>query len=63
MSQGGSWRERLVGTCVVLLGCALALDWAWRLLRPLLPLILGGVVAIVCVGAVVRAAIRRREYW
>jgi formate/nitrite transporter FocA (FNT family) len=63
MRQGPSWLDRLLGACLVVLASALALHWAWALVRPLLPVVVGAVVAGVVVIAAMRAVTRRREYW
>jgi hypothetical protein len=55
--------DRLLGASLVALGSALALHWAWALLRPLLPIILGFAVVGCSLTAIVRVAMRRREYW
>jgi NhaP-type Na+/H+ or K+/H+ antiporter len=53
------WLDRLLGFAVTLLVIALALSWAWRLLRPV-------VVPLLLLGAVVLTAAwfwQRRTYW
>ena len=55
--------DRLFGASLILLGSALALHWAWALLRPLLPVIVGFAVAGSALTAIVRVVMRRREYW
>lgn len=54
-----SWLTRLVELALAVLAAALMLDWAWRLLRPLVP------VAIVMSGLVVLGSIglRRLRQW
>lgn len=55
--------ERVLNGCLVLLGCALALTWAWALLQPLLP-VLVTLAVVAAVGLVVTAYVRRRRsYW
>jgi len=59
VSDPRSWIDRLVGVAVGLLLAALALSWAWRLLKPLLlPL---GVGFVVVTTATVLW--HRRGYW
>jgi hypothetical protein len=57
------WPERLVEASVVLLLCAIAVSWAWRLVGPLVPVLV--VIGIVVVTVVVGQAVRRwrRSYW
>ena len=62
-SSPRSMLDRLFGASLILLGSALALHWAWALLRPLLPVIVGFAVAGSALTAIVRVVMRRREYW
>jgi hypothetical protein len=48
---------------ITVFAVAILLSWAWRLLRPLLPVIMGGVILVALVGGAVRTLVRRREYW
>lgn len=54
-----SWLHRLMEMAIGVLVAALALNWAWQLLRPLLP------VLIVAAGLIVGipAALRRWRGW
>ena len=63
MTQGRSLATRFLETCVLVLAGAVLLDWAWGLLRPLLPVLVGGVVVLVLVGTIARSLMRRHEYW
>ncbi len=55
--------DRIWRASVLVLAIALVLTWAWALLRPLLPIIAGVLMAGLALLALVRAALRRREYW
>ena len=57
--NSSSWLSRLVETAVGLLIAALALSWAWRLLRTLLPLLL----IIAAVMVIAPLALRRGRGW
>lgn len=62
-SSPRSMLDRLFGASLIVLGSVLALHWAWALLRPLLPIIVGFAVVGFALTAIVRVARRRREYW
>jgi CHASE2 domain-containing sensor protein len=51
--------EWLVTFTITLLACSIALAWAWRLLRPLMPLLL----AIVIVYLILKIVNKRRNEW
>ena len=54
-----SWLHRLIEAAVGLLLVALALHWAWQLLRPLVPIL--AIAAILVI--IVRFALRRLRGW
>ena len=52
-----SWVDRIVEAAVGLVAAALLLNWAWILIRPLVP-----VLVTIVVGVAVTAAIVRRHH-
>ena len=54
-----SWSASLVEAALAVLAAALMLDWAWRLLRPLLPVVVvaGGLAVLAAAG------LRRLRQW
>ncbi len=54
-----SWLRQLLETAVGLVTVALLLNWAWRLLRPLVPVIVVGVAAV----SIATWLRRWRRYW
>lgn len=53
VNGGGSLLDRAFGAALVILGIALMLNWAWSLLRPLIPVF----VVVAVIGASVAAAV------
>lgn len=54
-----TWLGRVVRVTATLLGVAIALSWAWNLIRPLLPVIVvSGLIFVV-----VKATRARRNEW
>ena len=54
-----SWADRLLGLALTVLLSAWALHWAWRLLRPLLPVLALGAVLFL-IG---RLVLTRHRTW
>lgn len=54
-----SWSERLLECAIAVLAVALLLDWAWQLLKPLVPIIIM-VSGLVVIGRL--AFLRHREW-
>jgi xanthine/uracil permease len=54
-----SWLRQLLETAVGLVAVGLLLNWAWRLLRPLVPVIVVVAVAV----TLVPVAVRRFRDW
>ena len=54
-----SYLDRLLSASLVLLASAIALSWAWRMLRPLLPVAVG--IGVIC--ALIAIVRWRRSYW
>lgn len=54
-----SWLDRLLETAVALVAIGLLLNWAWSLIRPLVPILVVGAGLAVIIPAVVRW---RREW-
>ncbi len=54
-----SWSARLLEFAVAVLAAALMLDWAYRLLRPLAPVI----VVVAGAGVAVSFMVRRQRGW
>lgn len=61
--SGKSYSRQAIEFAVGVLAVVWLLRTAWELLRPLLPVIVGFAVVGVTLIAIVRAAMRRREYW
>ncbi len=57
--NSSSWLNRLIEAAVGLLVAALALNWAWQLLRPLVPLLAITIILLF----VVPSALRRWRGW
>ena len=56
-----SWLDRILGFALALVAIGLLLQWAWHLLRPLLPLLAIGLVVAIAVQLVIRH--QRNRYW
>ena len=54
-----SWVDRLLELALTLVAIGLLLQWAWQLLRPLLPMVIGG-IGLVALG---RYVIGRHRTW
>lgn len=54
-----SWADRLLSSSVAILIAAIALSWAWSLIRPLVP-VLAALAALVLVVALIT---RRHQRW
>jgi hypothetical protein len=55
------WLDKLMAATMTLVLVAVGLSWAWRLLRPLVPVL----VAVCCIAAVwyLLVAIHKRNGW
>lgn len=60
MNGGPSWERRALHALILLLAVAYGIRWAYELIRPVVPFLIGGavVVSLVSVGLMVRQ--RRR---
>ncbi|MDQ6740630.1 MAG: hypothetical protein M3021_09785 [Actinomycetota bacterium] len=56
---GRSWLDRLLAMAISLAAVGLLLNWAWQLIRPLIPVM----VVTVGLGVIVTFIIQRRRSW
>lgn len=56
-----SWLHSLLGAAIMLVITALLLRWAWDVVRPAVPFVIGGLVATVIFLVILRH--RRNRYW
>lgn len=55
----GSWGHRLMEFAVCMFVAAILLNWAWQLVRPVLPVLIAGVAVV----TITRVVIRRHQEW
>ncbi|WP_019059809.1 hypothetical protein [Streptomyces prunicolor] len=61
MNTGQGWEKRALHALVLLLAVAYGIRWAYELVRPVVPFIIGGAVVVALVWAVLE--IRQRRRW
>jgi len=53
------WLDRLLETALVLVAIGMLLNWAWQLIRPLIPVLL----VMTGLSAVITVIVRRHRSW
>ncbi|KAB1150703.1 hypothetical protein F7R91_01615 [Streptomyces luteolifulvus] len=61
MIPGSGWETRALRALVLLLVAAYCVRWAYELVRPVVPFLIGGAVVVAVVSAVL--AVRQRRRW
>ncbi|MFJ8489443.1 hypothetical protein ACIRBZ_13910 [Streptomyces sp. NPDC094038] len=61
MNTGQGWEKRALHALVLLLAVAYGIRWAYELLLPVVPFVIGGLIVAGLVYAVL--AIRQRRRW
>ena len=61
MNTGQGWEKRVLRALVLLLAIAYGIRWAYEQIRPAMPFLIGGAIAIALTSTVL--ALRQRRRW
>lgn len=61
MIPGPKWETRALRALVLLLACAYGIRWAYELILPVVPFLIGGTIVVALVSVIL--AVRQRRRW